>query len=730
MQYLVNYWNTVFNKQYIKQDMLAGINVAMLAIPLALAISLASGVSPSMALTSAVVGGIVAALFGDVGLGISGAALTMTVLISHCVANHGVGGLFVICFIAGLLQLLFGVFRLGRFTRLIPMPVVYAFISAIGVVLLFSIIPTALQGHVPELSSTMMSLIDIGKYADQISIVSIALFLLTIVIIKLLPKYYPRFPIYVFAIVIPSVLVYVLGLTEVSIVGDLTHKLTLPHIPRFMAVENWHSILISAISVFAVITLESTLSARATDIFASNQKYHPNQELIGQGMANIIVALFGGVPVSELIVRTKTNLDSGAKTRQSAIFHSIFILLICLVPNSLKFIPWPVLGAIIMWAALPLINIDYAREYWNKDKSGFAVYLITLVVFIFTDITQGIQIGVMVALVIMVVNMLTTKVSVRLWDNQQVLRLSVSGNLTILSIDTLDSFKSQIMEYKKLRFIIFAFNKIQSMDNAGVQELIYLISEIRRLHIKVIIHGLTREQYQMLKLLNTQGVKFYNTVSESEIKDILESDGIEHSANEVLKQGLEKFHEQYASQHTKLIETLAKEQKPHTLLITCSDSRLNPNEFFSVNLGEIFVIRNVGNVIPPFRPDNKYSEVAAIEYAIAALDIRNIVICAHTECGAVKASMANHSHGSEFYGLDNWLQIIKDGFAINIPNDSTHGTKINALYQAENLKTYPMVQKLLASNQLTISAWVYDVHSAHMLEWDDNVQDFTQIVKI
>lgn len=728
MRYLIDSWKPMFCRKYLKQDLVAGFSVAIVAIPLALAIGLASGVSPSMALISAIIGGFVAAIFGGVTLGVSGPALSMSILISTCVAIHGVSSLIIIGVICGLLQIIFGVLRLGRFTRLIPLPVIQAFTSAIGMILLISSLPSALQIPSPDFSHVIDVVRDIDVYINHMNPMAFVLALVTILIVRRLPHYYPKVPAYLVAVLVPTLLVYVFKIQNILFVGSLPHGLYRPELPNFTDIHNLHSILISSIAVFILATLESILSARALEK-VGGEKYRPNQELIGQGLANCAVAVFGGIPITELLTRSKINIDNGAKTRRSAIFHSLFILgVVCLAPQLLEIIPLSVLAGVLISAAISMINFNHALEYWRKDKRGFLVYSVTFIMLVFTNLVEGIQTGIMVALFIMVANMLTTNTSVRVWSNKLVMRISLSGNLTILSIDSLDKFKYQILQHKELKFVIFAFQKIQSIDNAGALALLEVISEIQP-QVQVIVHGLNREQYQILKSINVAATKFYNTVSESEIKAILEQHGIEHSANEVLKQGMEKFHEQYASQHTKLIETLAKEQKPHTLLITCSDSRLNPNEFFSVNIGEIFVIRNVGNVIPPFSPDGKYSEVAAIEYAVAALDIRNIVICAHTECGAVKASIANHAHGPEFYGLDNWLQIIKDGFTANWPSNANDGTKINVLHQTENLKTYPMVKELLLKNQINISAWVYDVHSAHMLEWSELEKQFVQIIK-
>lgn len=721
----------ILSPKYLKEDLFAGFNIAIVAIPLALAIGLASSVPPGMALTAAIIGGVVAAIFGGTRLGVSGPALSMTILIASCVATHGLPSIFVIGFVCGVLQFLSGVFKLGRFTRLIPIPIIYAFTSAIAVILLISAIPSALQIESPNLSHLMDVIKDIDVYITQMNPFAFVLALITIVIARKLPKYYPKMPAYLVAVLVPTLLAHLFTNHQIAFVGSIPHGLHLPQIPNFMIIHNWHSLIISALSVFILASLESVLSANALDKLNPLEESHkPNHELIGQGLANCAVAIFGGIPITQLLARSKISIDNGAKTRRAAIFHSIFIFIVVyFFPQIIEFIPISVLAGVLISAAISMINVKHALEYWRNDKRGFLVYSVTFIMLVFTNLVEGIQTGVMVALLIMVIKMLRTKTSIRLWDNKQVMRISISGNLTILSIDEIDKFKYIILKQVGLKYVIFEFQKIQSIDNAGGQYLIDMIEEIQEHSLQVIVHGLTKDQYQLLKMINVKGVKFYNTITESEIKYILEQSGVEHSANEILKHGMATFHEQYASQRTKLMETLAKEQKPHTLLITCSDSRLNPNEFFAVGLGEIFVIRNVGNVVPPFDPLNKYSEVAAIEYAVAALDIRNIVICAHTECGAIKASMSSHGHGPEFYGLDNWLQIIKDGFAKNWPSDTNEGTKINALYQVENLKTYPMVHELVLQNKITISAWVYDVHSAHMLEWRELEKQFVHIIQ-
>ena len=677
---------------------------------------------------SAIVGGIVTAIFGGSRLGVSGPALALTILIARCVSEHGISGLLIIGFICGILQIICGVFRLGRYTKLIPIPVIWAFTAAIGVTLVISVIPSLLQIQAPDLSHIINVVRDIDGSITHMNPMAFVLGLISIFIAQFSSKYFPRIPNLLFAVAIPTIIVYIFQIKNLQFLSIQSLSLNSAIFTSFSTIHNWHSILISALAVFVLATLETILSAHALDNFGEMEPHHPNQELIGQGIANMVVAIFGGIPITQLLTRSQINVENGAKTRRAAIFHSLFILLtVTLVPQLLVITPIPVLAGVLISAAISMINFAKAREYWYKDKFDFLIYAVTFLMLVFTSLVNGIQTGIIVALVIMVIRMVAVKSNVRIWDNQQVMRISISGNVTLLSFADIDNLKSSALSHPRLKFVIFDMDKLNSIDKAGAQYLLSAIGELEQNQIQIILHGLNREQYLSLKSLNTKGYKFSNTVSESEVKQLLESSGVKHSVNEVLKQGMAEFHEEY-SQRSKLMSTLAKEQKPHTLLITCSDSRLNPNQFFSVGLGELFVIRNVGNVVPPYDKSELYSEVAAIEYALEALQIRNIVICAHTECGAVKASL-KRDEKTNLLGLDNWLQIIKDGFALNWPPDAAEGTKINVLHQVENLKSYPMVGVLIEKQEITISAWVYDVHSAHMLEWSQAQAQFIQIIQ-
>lgn len=727
---VVEEFKSLFTTQDLRADFIAGLSLAVLAIPLALAIGYASLVPVNMSLIAVVVGGLVAAIFGGSRLSVSGPALSMTVLISQSVEAHGLACLLVIGLICGVLQLLAGAFKLGRYVKFVPLPVLWAFIAGIGVTVILNALPSALGLHLHEFSHEADLIRNIAATLHQFSLSALSLALGTIILISVLSRYFKKIPAFLVAIFIPSLIVYLLGISNVTFLSDFPNRINLLALPDFSTIHNWYALFMSAVAIFILASLETLLSTSAIDKMTNAKIVHnPNQELIGQGLANSLVAIFGGIPVAALLIRSTVNIQAGAKTRRASIFHALIVLgIIYFASGLMTKIPVPVLAGVLISISLSMINFKHALLFWQRAKTDFIVYLVTFILVVLTNLVEGVQTGITLALVILIIRMFSLKSNVRVWENNRVMRISLSGNISFLSSEKLEEFKRQILAQGSLAFVVFECDRLQHIDSAGGEHILALVKDLNVVGIKVILHGLTKEQYKLLCLLNSNGEEFFNTVSESEIKQILENAGIEHSANEILKQGMEKFHEQFTKDRSKLLSTLAKGQSPHTLLITCSDSRLNPNEFFSVNLGELFVIRNVGNVVPNYQDNSQHSEAAAIEYAIAALKIKNIIICAHTECGAIKASI-KHPEDSSGSGLDNWLQIIKNGFKANLPQNGDDGTRINLLNQIEHLKTYPLVAELIAQNQVTISAWVYDVHSAQMLEWSEIEHKLIPLIK-
>lgn len=728
--YLSNELKPIFNKQYLKNDIGAAIALVFVAIPLSLAVSLATGVSSQVALVSAVIGGVLGAIFGGCRLSVTGPAIAMSVLLADTIRSFGFTGVLVVGIICGILQIIAGFLRVGRVAKYIPISLVLAFGAGIGFLLFFKQLPSAFQFTLNENTpnTVINTLENLHLYVQHITSVGVLLAILTIAILAILPRFLPRAYVFFFAVLIPTSLVALFNL-NVHLVGAIPHNLIQPQHIDLSSITHWHRLLLTGLEVFILASLETLLSTNSVDLMGKGDLHNPNQELIGQGIANIGVSLFGGIPVTSVVARSSVNVLAGAKTRRAAIIHSFIILIVVyFFPILIERMPVAVLSGILIAAAFKMMNVKQVIDLWKSDRLEVLVYFITFIAIIGTDLVDGIQTGLLAAFIIVGVRMLRTKADIKLWTNNNVLRVGLAGSLTFLSYDKLVKIKDYALRENGIHFVVFEFGMLQNLDGSGAKHLISIAQDLAGFGIKSIFHGAGDEHLSIIKSNTFENAPYQLTVTEFQIKAILEKSGFTHSANDVLRHGITKYITYYANDNQKLINTLAQGQKPHTLLITCSDSRLNPNAFFSANIGEIFIVRNVGNVVPPYMPDNIYSEIAAIEYAVAELGVRNIVICGHTECGAIKASYATGDSKLGYVGLDNWLELIKDGFKINKPQDAAHGVKINLLHQIENLKTYPKISAMVATHQITLSAWIYDVHSGHMLEWNDEHHDFVRMV--
>ncbi|MFN8769983.1 MAG: SulP family inorganic anion transporter [Neisseriaceae bacterium] len=723
--YFKNELKSMASKNCWREDIFAGITVACVAIPLSLAIAMASGAAPGVGLISAIIGGIVAAIFGGTRLAVTGPAAAMAVLIASCVSKYGLGGLLVVGLICGALQIVCGLLRFGRFAKLVPLSVVSAFTAGIGFIIFVGQLPKALQLPAPDENQIFNVIIHIGSYITHMNPMAFVFAIITILILKIMPRYFPTAPTPLIAVAIPTLFVFAFGLNNIAQVGSIPHSLQLPHLPDFSIIKDWRPLIETAIEVFLLASLETLLSSSAVDSIGKGDLHNPNQELIGQGLANVSVAMFGGIPVTGVIARSSVNIAAGAKTRRSAIVHSLVIIaVVYLFPRVVEIIPVPALAGILLASAMSMMNIRELVEFWKADKTEFVVYIVTFLAIVSTDLIQGVKAGIFVAFIIVAIRMLTTKADFRLWKNKEVLRIGLSGSMTFWSFDKLARIQEYILKHNDIKFVLFDFEDLRGMDQTGASHLLNMVRVIKSYGLEVILHDLSDEQKKTMDFVCADEKPYIITITESDVKDILEKAGVKHSAEDLLKHGMEKFLAHYAHERKDLLNTLAQEQKPHTLLVACSDSRVNPNIFLSAGLGELFIVRNIGNVIPKYNSTNySYSEGAAIDFAVGELGIRNIVICAHTECGAIKACVSNQEIDSIV--LKNWLQSIKDDFTQNkIPEDAYQGVKFNLLNQINNLKTYPLVEKLITAGELNISAWVYDVKTAHILEWDETKNKF------
>ena len=278
IKYFKNELKSMFTMSGLREDVFAGFTVACVSIPLSLAVAMASGVSPGVGLISAIIGGIVAAVFGGTRLAVSGPTPVMAVLIADAVSLYGLGGLLVIGLICGALQLVFGLLRLGRYAKLVPLAVISAFTAGIGFIIFIGQLPKALQLPSPSENDVIYVIQHIGTYITQMNPMAFTFAIITLIILKTLPRYFPKLPAPLIAVAVPTIILLFFGVGNIQLVGSIPHSLSMPKLPDFSLITDWKALLETSLEVFLLASLETLLSSSAVDTIGRGDLHNPNQK--------------------------------------------------------------------------------------------------------------------------------------------------------------------------------------------------------------------------------------------------------------------------------------------------------------------------------------------------------------------------------------------------------------------------------------------------------------------
>lgn len=384
----------------LRADAMAGLTVAIVALPLSMALAIASGASPDKGLVTAVVAGFFISALGGSRVQVGGPTGAFVVVIAGVIAQHGYSGLVLATIMAGIILIVAGYARLGQLMRFVPMPVVTGFTAGIAVIIASSQIGDFLglqAGKVPAefLGKWEAYLAAIGTtnwFALGVGAGSLA-------VILLLKRINPRLPGYLIAIAVASLAVLLLGL-PVETVGarfpDMPTSLPMPEMPRF-TLPMLRDVLPSAFTIAFLAGIEALLSAVVADGM-TGYKHRPNQELVGQGVANLASALFGGLPATGAIARTATNIRAGAQTPMAGIFHSFALLVVLLVAGGLvAYVPMPALAAILLIVAWGMSEVERFRMLLRMDVGERTLLLLTFGLTVLVDLTVAIGVGVTLA---------------------------------------------------------------------------------------------------------------------------------------------------------------------------------------------------------------------------------------------------------------------------------------------------------------------------------------------
>lgn len=387
----------------LRSDAVAGLTVAVVALPLSMALAIASGVPPERGLYTAIVGGFLISLLGGSRFQIGGPAGAFIVLVSATVERHGYDGLVLATALAGLMMLAIGLLRLGSYIRHIPFPVTVGFTAGIAVIIFASQIRDLLGLELAKEPGPLAAkLAALWGALGSIRPAAFAVAGGCVVAIWLLRKLRPKWPALLIVVIGSSLVTLLLHLDIATIgsrFGAVPNSLPAAQLPAF-SWEKVRAVLPDAIAIALLGSIESLLSAVVADRM-SGQKHRPNGELVAQGFANIASVCFGGIPVTGTIARTATNVRAGAKSPVSGMLHSLYLLVFMLIAAPLAaYIPLAALAAVLTVVAW---NMAERHEFWSLLKSSRANALVLLVTFLLTafeDLVLAIGVGVVLSLLL------------------------------------------------------------------------------------------------------------------------------------------------------------------------------------------------------------------------------------------------------------------------------------------------------------------------------------------
>lgn len=397
-----------YSKETFLNDLFAGVSVGIIALPLALAFAIASGVTPEKGLFTAIIAGFLISLLGGSRVQIGGPTGAFVVIVYATIQKHGYDGLALATLIAAVILVLMGLARFGVLLKFIPYPVTTGFTTGIAFVIFFTQIKDFFGLEAEKIPAEFLEKCNLYcQIAHTWNLWALTIALSTLVLIFALRRYYPKLPGAIIAIILTTAIVYFLGLpveTIESKFGGIPKTLPAPTLPHF-SYDLLKAVFPDAISIALLGAIESLLSAVVADGMIGT-KHRSNTELVAQGIANIGSIVFGGIPATGAIARTSANIKMGAKTPVAGMIHAVVLLLLMLflAPLAGK-IPLAALAGVLVFVAWNMSELPHFFEILKGHKSDAAILLITFLLTVLIDLTVAVQVGVLLAAVVFVKRM-------------------------------------------------------------------------------------------------------------------------------------------------------------------------------------------------------------------------------------------------------------------------------------------------------------------------------------
>ena len=515
-----------YDKQTLVQDLLSGVIVGIVALPLAIAFGIASGATPEAGILTAIVAGFIISFFGGSKVQIGGPTRAFIIIVYGIIQDYGMNGLFVATFMAGAFLILMGVLKLGTIIKYIPYPIIVGFTSGIAL--------TIFATQVKDLFGLQVESVPAGfidkwvvyfRHWDTMSWWSLLIGVLSILTIMFTPRINRKLPGSLVAIILMTILCLALkslGVNGIETIGDrfsINTRLPQAEVPS-LTWDNVRHLAQPAIVIAMLGAIESLLSAAVADGVIGD-RHDSNQELVAQGIANMVSPLIGGIPATGAIARTMTNINNGGRTPVAGIAHAIVLALIYLFLMPLvKFIPMACLAGILVVVSYNMSEWRSFRAIFKNPKSDIIVLLVTFFLTVIFDLTVAIEVGVLIACLLCMRRMAeTTNVSVLSDEIDPIADSDVQGNLDHLIIpegvkvyeingpyffgigNKFEEMMGDMGGRAKVRII--RMRKVPFIDSTGVHNLSNMCRMCSQMGVKVVLSGVNP---QVMKVIRDAGM--------------------------------------------------------------------------------------------------------------------------------------------------------------------------------------------------------------------------------
>lgn len=467
----------MININALKKDFLASVIVFLIAMPLAIGISIACGLPIYCGIISGIIGGIIVGALSGNSLQVSGPAAGLILIVADIIHNLGIEKLFLIIFVVGLMQMLFGFLSLGKWFRAISPAIIQGMLAGIGISIFLSQFHIMLDSK-PD-NSFIVNILDLCRVikdsvlpmdgsphhlASIIGIMTIAI----IIMWNALPyKKLKAVPAALVAVIAASLTANILNfdINYIQVSQNFWADTTFIKPEMFKHLFDI-KVLISALVITFIASAETLLTSTAIDKMSDKSKTDYNKEIIAQGIGNSVSGLVGGLPITGVIVRSAANINADAQTRMSAILHGVWILLfVSFFPAILNYIPISSLAAILVYTGYKLVDVNAAKHILKLSKGEFTIYVITLVAILFTNLFEGIVAGFVCALIKSAYKVLKVDIDTEIDESTNTVTAKIHGNITFIQLPTLIEALESLPQNKN---IVLCAERLHYIDHASI----------------------------------------------------------------------------------------------------------------------------------------------------------------------------------------------------------------------------------------------------------------------